>query len=302
MFDFRYHVASLAAVFVALIIGILVGVGLSGQGFVTDSERERLERRIDEPSRPRTTPSARGPTRSSAASRQVRSSPRTRIPCWRRTGCAGRRSLSSSSDHSAIPTPWSRPGTAVGDAGGRVVRTYALRVPLEAAAVQEALRRRPELAGYAGRDHLGDLGRDVGRELVEQGPTPLLDALADEIVEERLGSSDIGADGVVVVRSAPPQMGATADFVNGLYGGVASAGVPAVGAETSEAVPSAVPAFARSRLSTVDDVDAPSGRLALVLLLAGAEPGNYGRRQNTATDGILPPIEPLPDETGDGGG
>jgi hypothetical protein len=43
VFDFRYHVASLAAVLVALIIGILVGVGLSGQGFVTDSERAALE-------------------------------------------------------------------------------------------------------------------------------------------------------------------------------------------------------------------------------------------------------------------
>ncbi|MGH3116966.1 MAG: copper transporter, partial [Gaiellales bacterium] len=28
MFDIRYHVASLAAVFIALVIGILVGVGL----------------------------------------------------------------------------------------------------------------------------------------------------------------------------------------------------------------------------------------------------------------------------------
>ena len=34
MFDLRYHVASLAAVFVALIIGILVGVGISDRGLV----------------------------------------------------------------------------------------------------------------------------------------------------------------------------------------------------------------------------------------------------------------------------
>ena len=39
MFDLRYHVASLAAVFLALIIGIVVGVGISGKGFVADSER-----------------------------------------------------------------------------------------------------------------------------------------------------------------------------------------------------------------------------------------------------------------------
>ena len=46
MFDFRYHVASLAAVFVALVIGILVGVGLSGRGFIDDAERRNLNTRI----------------------------------------------------------------------------------------------------------------------------------------------------------------------------------------------------------------------------------------------------------------
>src|SRR5205085_6669878 len=34
MLDFRYHVTSLVAVFLALIVGIVVGVGISGSGFV----------------------------------------------------------------------------------------------------------------------------------------------------------------------------------------------------------------------------------------------------------------------------
>ena len=46
MFDLRYHVASLTAVFVALVIGILVGIGLSGKGFVNDAERKNLTGRI----------------------------------------------------------------------------------------------------------------------------------------------------------------------------------------------------------------------------------------------------------------
>jgi Copper transport outer membrane protein, MctB len=46
MFDLRYHVASLAAVFLALIIGILVGVGLSDRGFLGKAERDLLEHRI----------------------------------------------------------------------------------------------------------------------------------------------------------------------------------------------------------------------------------------------------------------
>jgi len=43
MFDLRYHVASLAAVFLALVIGILVGVGLTRGGFVSKAERGALQ-------------------------------------------------------------------------------------------------------------------------------------------------------------------------------------------------------------------------------------------------------------------
>src|SRR5919204_4497935 len=43
MFDLRYHVASLAAVFVALVIGILVGVAISSNSSVSNPERRLLQ-------------------------------------------------------------------------------------------------------------------------------------------------------------------------------------------------------------------------------------------------------------------
>jgi hypothetical protein len=69
--------------------------------------------------------------------------------------------------------------------------------------------------------------------------------------------------------------------------------VPAVGVERSGAGDSAVTAFAKHDLSTVDDLDTEAGRLALVLLLGGATPGRYGVKQ-TAEDGVLPEIPPAP--------
>ena len=47
------------------------------------------------------------------------------------------------------------------------------------------------------------------------------------------------------------------------------------------------------RLSTVDSVETSTGRLALVLELAGANSGHYGVH-DTATSGVLPPVAPLP--------
>ena len=56
------------------------------------------------------------------------------------------------------------------------------------------------------------------------------------------------------------------------------------------AATTAVDAFDKAGLSSVDFVDTEVGRLALALLLEGGRPGSYGLKP-TATDGILPPIE-----------
>ena len=63
----------------------------------------------------------------------------------------------------------------------------ALELPLRLEAVEAALSEKPELGGYVGDDQLGNLGRDLGRELAAGGETPLWDALEGELVEVREG-------------------------------------------------------------------------------------------------------------------
>src|SRR5438093_1080226 len=46
MFDLRYHVASLTAVFLALVIGILVGVGISDRGLVDTAKKNLLQHEV----------------------------------------------------------------------------------------------------------------------------------------------------------------------------------------------------------------------------------------------------------------
>ena len=127
------------------------------------------------------------------------------------------------------------------------------------------------------------------------GDTPLWDSLtgASSLVEHVAGGSKMPADGVVVVRTAAPQRGATSKFLLGVYEGLGSTGSPAVGVEQTDAANSAIKVFQDGGLSTVDDVDTPVGRLALLLLLAGQPGGQYGVK-NSATDGALPPLPPGP--------
>jgi hypothetical protein len=295
VFDFRYHVASLIAVFIALVIGILVGIGLSGKGFVSDAERKNLEHQIAELTGDRDAARAQlaEVTRRQAATAHY--ADQTYLALVR--GRLEKKRIAVVFVGSVNQTVDGAVTQAIRAAGGRVLRLRALRMPLDDKAVERIVAKRPALREYAGLDRLRDLGRDIGAELVTGGKTPLLDVLGDVLLEEREGGGQPVADGVVVSRPAPPQNGASHEFLMGLYRGLSDVGVPAVGVERSAPVTNAITAFARSGLSTVDSVETSAGRLALVLELAGAGSGHYGVEE-TATSGILPPVTPLTPTTG----
>jgi hypothetical protein len=290
VFDLRYHVASLAAVFVALVIGIFVGVGLSGRGFVNDAERKNLEARINELQADRDSADARAASaeRRGAALDDFADTTYASLVRRRLAGTAVGIVFVGSVDQGLAGTI----RRTVADAGGRIVRLRALRVPLDPDAVDQALRADPNTRELAGADRRTRLGDEIARELVTGGQTPALDRLSSVLVEEQLGLSKSPLDAIVIARPVRPQQGETQDFLTGLYSGLASASVPSVGVEATGERPSAVPPFRSSGLATVDAVDTAVGQVALVFLLEGARPGSYGIGLN-AVDGVLP-TAPLP--------
>jgi hypothetical protein len=285
VFDLRYHVASLAAVFVALVLGIFIGVGLSGKGFVSDAERENLQSRIDElrVERDDAVALAEDANRRGEALDTFAKATYADLVAGRLDGSKVGVVFVGSVDQ-GIAGAIRR---SVGDAGGRVSQMRAFRVPLDVEGVDAALSAKPETQDLAGADNRERLGRELARELVAAGPNPVLDVVARVLIEEQSGATNAALDAVVVARSAPPQQRETQDFLAGLYSGLAAARLPTVGVEKSDARISAVPVFHRRGLSTVDRVDAATGQVALVFLLAGARPGSYGVDEDAA-DGVLP--------------
>jgi hypothetical protein len=296
MFDLRYHVASLAAVFFALIIGILVGVALASHG-LGDTERDRLQEDL-----------RRAQLRGDAAEADLDA-----------------REVTGRSEHAFVEKSYKVVmanrlkgariavlfiGSVNDDAlqaikaalrdadAGTPLRTRAVQVPINPAALAQRLVNRPFLAAYAADDQLEELGHALGQEFTAGKETPLWNALESLIVEQKDGSEKLPADAIVVVRTVPAQIGATALFLNGLYSGIKDVGVPAVGVDLTEGDGSSIKAFKKARLSTVDDVDTAVGRLALVILLSEpAVTGDYGTK-TTADDGPLPNVVPVPTTTG----
>jgi hypothetical protein len=292
MFDLRYHVISLAAVFLALIIGILVGVAISDPGLV---DRVEFARRGDEIARLNELVAAaeRRADERQAAAQFVEAA----YPAVMHDRLAGRRIVVVFVG-SIVRDVGDAVNRALQDAGDPVVRLRALAVPLRLEALDGALDGKAGLAGYRGDEHLADLGRDLGRELVEGGETPLWDAVEDELVQERRGPAAQEADAVVVVRTARPQGGETGRFLLGFYEGLRSS-APVVGVEVSTAEPSAIPAYRRARFSSIDAIDTRIGKVALAVLLEGEAHGHFGLEGGA--DAVLPPIapiEPQPDASG----
>ena len=286
MFDLRYHVASLVAVFVALIVGILVGVGLAGSGVTKEADLKsaRLER-----DNARRDAAAR-----LAALKQLGASADTLQSAFQQAYPEVMRGLLKGKRVAVLYVGPVDGGvsqaveTTLRDAGADPpVRVLSLDVPVDSKAVDSALAESgPQFARYVGKDKLGSLGSALGSEFEAGGATPLWKVLGGELIGERSGDSRKRADAVVVVRTVKPQPGDTARLLRGVFTSLAAGDVPAVGVEETDTTPSAVPVYHDRGLSSIDDMDQMPGRVALALLLAGAPSGQYGTAEGD--DAVLP--------------
>jgi hypothetical protein len=307
MFGLRYHVASLAAVFLALAVGILLGVAVSGK--LTDvgegaelqnlrDEKERLQQDLEAAQAAAEAANDQG---EGAAELFARTYP---------TLMDGRLEGKNVGIVFLGPSDGSIRAEvegALADAdGGAPARVLALDVPVDGADLRDVLEGDELLAAYADEeDDYSDLGRGLGQELADEEDM-LWSVLASQLVEEQSGSATVPIDAAIVVRTwTPPgeedgpeaveEAEATASILDGLVRGLDGAGIPVVGVADHETQAEALEAYRDQGISSVDDIDVPAGRLALALLLAGAEPGHYGFGDG-ATDGVVPPIESLPVE------
>ena len=300
MFTWRYHIVSLAAVFVALAVGILLGVAISGNlsEAQTSFERSEIARLNEELANERSLVDAVG--RSEAATSELLDEA---YPALMEERLAGRgvAVLFLGPVDGSIRSAVER---TLADAGsGAPVRLIAIDTPVDVREMDDELLNDEELAVYAeDGDDFGDLGEALARELVGGGETPLWAALSNELVEERSGPSVPAVEGVIVARSwLPPddaeesEVRATETLFEGLLDGLGAAPVPAIGVETTTGAESEIELYRRQGISSVDNVDTLAGRLALALLLGGGQPGHYGIK-DSASDGVTPTIEPVPED------
>lgn len=284
MLSFRYHALSLVAVFLALVIGLLLGVAVGDQGLVSSAERDvRASLRKDV----REAQSERDDALDAVEQRRAFES--DAYPAMVAGRLDGMRialiELGGTSDKM-----WNLTRDALQGSGGKLSSVSVIRMPLDLGALAKASKgtRYDRLAEDPTLVHA--FGTRLGIQFTQGGD--LLRGVKGTLLDQGSGSLD-GADGVVIVRdekafddSADAKV--ADEFERGLMRGLQVEGVPVVGVEASDADPSQVPWFKEHELSSVDDLDDPLGRAALVFALAG-ERGHFGVKP-TADGGRLPPV------------
>ncbi|MGN6371511.1 MAG: copper transporter [Solirubrobacteraceae bacterium] len=291
MFDYRYHALSLAAVLLALAIGVLIGVAIGDSNLVSsarDGIVKNLRAEVGE-SQHHTEQVSTKLSEEEALANDLYPIAVNSLLSGHDIGLVFLGEPSDQIDEAVRD--------AVTQAGGSLRAVVAVREPLDAIGVgaqaagtlYAALPTEPSLTRrFAVR---------MGKEIVKGGT--LLGA-----VHTRLFSSDDGElggiDGVVVVRDEPksmtgpeasstPELKATRELESGLLAGIAAEQVPAVGVELTSTEPSQVGWYQSEDLSSVDDLDTLAGRAALAFALAGNR-GAYGVKPSA--DSLLPHVRP----------
>jgi hypothetical protein len=303
VFDLRYHVASLAAVFIALAVGIVIGVAIAGGGNLEETTQDLREADIADLEQQLDSAQARvdSAEEEQAALEAVVAQVYPELMQGRLSGQSIALVFLGPVD-GAVRSAVERTLSDAGAETGNPSRVAVLRFPIDVDAINGLLGDDPAFTGYVGDGSLGDLGAALGVELARGGSTPLLDLLDTELVEQRTGALDELADGVVVVRtwtpepsSDPAEEGRRSQgeaLLNGVLTGLGETGVPVVGVETSGVEQSTIEDFRRiGGVSSVDDVDFLPGQLALALLLATGQSGHYGTKETA--DAVVPAIDPL---------
>jgi len=292
VFDYRYHALSLAAVLLALAVGVLLGVAIGDSNLVSSAKNGIVA-------------TLRGDLHSSE-----RDNARLQSELDHQAGVA--RALYAVAvsglltGHDVGLVFLGGPGArvesevrqALAPTGAALSLVASVREPLDLAALASDARG----TRYA---RLGDaspssaalvdaLGQRVGTELTSGGP--LIAHLGPAVFGSLAGS--IGhLDGVILVRDDPPaapaaDAQAVNSFASGLSAGLRNLGLPVVGVELTTTDPSQVPWYKAQGLSSVDDVDTLAGRAALALTLTGV-PGTFGTK-STASALLPPTMRPAP--------
>jgi hypothetical protein len=304
VFDFRYHALSLAAVLLALAVGVVIGVAIGDSDLVSSAKSGIVHQLKEEVSGAQSHVSRLD---AQLTSEETFANDLYPIAVH---GLLGGHSIGLVFLGGSSNPINSQVRDAVTQAGGDLATVVAVREPPDLSGIAKAAEGTrfealaPETdtgttaagtgATEGSSELLEDFGSIVGKQLVSGGAN--VDRELISRVRGRLLTAFDGQlgklEGIVVMRNEPAgmtaeQIKAASALESGIVDGIADTGTPIVGVELSSTEPSQVPWYQGKDMSSVDDLDATAGQAALIYALTGSH-GAYGTK--STADSLLPNV------------
>jgi hypothetical protein len=281
LFTFRYHAISLIAVFLALGIGILVGVSLGEEGILSNASKD-LERSLrGDVNR------ARGRVSDLRKELAIRDDfERQSYPGLVADLLPGYRIGIVAMGE--LPSDFPPSIRAAVEPGGATIESVSvIKAPLPLGALAGDLDGTNLSKLDRDNEALTRFGKRLGRQLANGGD--LIGRVKHDLFSSSRGGYR-GLDGIVLVRNREgledEDKSAQDRFESGFVAGMKSTNAEVVGVEKRDTEPSQVSFMAEHDLASVDDLDLFAGKAALVYALLGSK-GTFGVKRSA--DQLLPP-------------
>lgn len=286
--DYRYHLASLLAVFVALLLGILIGIGLAPNPEELDQVVSNLRKQYEQTRNEKAEDLARAEDELGEATAVGKAAVASVIE-----GRLQGRQVAIVLDHEFSRGFAEDLGGWLTQAGARVVSTTTVTRRFVTMTEADRARLSQRLLFYPPADtpFRAALAQALARDLTSGRERLTASLEANGLLRIGPGSrSSMRPDTVLIVGGADAAGEVLPEQIDvPLIGELQRLGARVVGCETGAAKLSCIPHYKARGITTVDNVDRLSGRLAVVLALAGAQ-GHFGTK-DTADD-LLPDIPP----------
>lgn len=289
MINWRYHIMSIIAIFLALGLGITIGISLGEDGTIDVGQEglvEDIRHDIDEVQNENNALSA---DRSTNLLYQDNTFPYLVSGQLQDKGIA---LISAAAVDEGVRRSVA---SSIETAGGQVVSTTIMKsgfdAPTVIARAAETLGAYPALSAIDESTLAPVLGAELAAEIATAAPPLALEALQGALVDSIGGNYELPVDAVLILTDAddsysPLYSELEREIILNLNG----SGIPVVGGEPTLASRSEVPMFIATGIASADNIESRIGQLSLIYALAG-ERDTYGVKP---TSDLLIPILRIP--------
>lgn len=285
--DYKYHIASLVAVFLALGIGILIGSTLLGNTALVEYQKQvtnNLEGQLQALRKANDDVTARANTLQLDSNINKQYEDQT-LPLLVDGKLTNKTFAVIELNGYGFPPEITE---AIEAAGGTISSVTSINNFYDEPKALKDFRGGLGLWPDLGDDeYLSKIGTEIAVGIIDGEKDSIVNNLIDKKVLQYTGEFGIPVDGVIIIGGSYKREARNMQIDLALIDYFKELNIPVVGIEETDVASSSMKEYQRKHISTIDDIDIAPGRLAMVYVLSG-QTGNYGIKSTAQK--LLPDI------------